>query len=110
MDVACGRILGGTASPEIIAALIEDFDIYEHFEERQLPALHELVLGLAQADSEAQLQSSPRVEINALNYQGRKALSWAAMRGDTASPRDYFKYERNPKSPASKTTSADLKR
>lgn len=37
MDVACARILGGTASPEITTALTEDFDIEEHLEERQFP-------------------------------------------------------------------------
>lgn len=66
VDVACGRISGGTASSETTAALIKDFDIYEYLEDRQLPALHKLVLGLAQADLEAQLQSSTRVQINAL--------------------------------------------
>lgn len=96
MDVACGRILGETASPEITAALVEDFDVYEYLEERKLPALHRLVLGLTGADLEAQLQSSTRVEINALDYQGRTALAWAAIRGDTASLKVLLKYGANP--------------
>ncbi|KAF6226103.1 hypothetical protein HO133_008968 [Letharia lupina] len=96
MDVACGRILGGTASPEITTALTEDFDIEEHLEERQLPVLHKIVLGLAEADLETQLRLSTMVKIDALDYQGRTALSWAAIRGDSASLNLLLKYGADP--------------
>lgn len=96
MDVASGRILGGTASPEITTALTEDFDIEEHLEERQLPVLHRIVLGLAEADLETQLRLSTMVKINALDYQGRTALSWAAIRGDSASLNLLLKYGADP--------------
>ena len=96
MDVACGRILGGTVSPEITAALSEDFDIKEYLEERQLPLLHKVVTGLAEADLETQLRLSTMVEINALDYQGRTALSWAAIQGDTVSLNLLLKYGADP--------------
>ena len=96
MDVACGRILGGTVSAEVTAALSEDFDIEEYLEERQMPVLHKIVLSLADADLETQLRLSTRAEVNALDYQGRTALSWAAIRGDTASLNLLLKHGADP--------------
>ncbi|KAI4281435.1 MAG: hypothetical protein L6R38_003703 [Xanthoria sp. 2 TBL-2021] len=96
MDVACGRILGGTVSAEVTAALSEDFDIEEYLEQRQMPVLHKIVLALAEADLEIQLGLSTKAEINALDYQGRTALSWAAIRGDTTSLNLLLEYGADP--------------
>ena len=95
MDVACGRVLGRTTTEEIIQALKEDFDIMEYLERLSMPTLQKIVLGLVDGDLETQLQLST-ADIDDMDYQGRTALSWAALRGDAEALHVLLRYGADP--------------
>ena len=84
MDVACGRILGQTADPRILAGLEEDADVEEYLELRPIPTVQGIMLGYTKGDLAAYLSIST-AGIDDVDYQGRTALSWAAIKGDQTS-------------------------
>lgn len=106
MDVACtklflmsgpkeyGKEWVSTLSRDFLAALKEDFDTEDYLERMQFPPLHKIILGILEADLETQLKLSTS-EIDSLDYQGRTALAWAAIRADERSLKTLLKYGAN---------------
>jgi ankyrin repeat protein len=80
---------------DILMALKGDFDLEEYMERRQFPILHQIVMGLVDADLEAQLRVST-AEIDSVDQQGLTALSWAATTGDIDSVETLLRHSANP--------------
>lgn len=79
----------------IISALREDYDVADYLNTLELPAFHRIVLGLVDANLQTQLSISAN-SINAIDWQGRTALSWAAARGDAHSVQLLLSHGANP--------------
>ncbi|KAK0701447.1 ankyrin repeat-containing domain protein [Apiosordaria backusii] len=84
-DIAWNKVFAGSAPPDCVAAIIDDFDGAEYLKVRKFPALHLIILGLVVGDLATQIQLTAEAGLDAYDWQGRTALSWAAAKGDADS-------------------------
>lgn len=106
MDVACTKLFSldrpktsvgkctSVIAPNFLSALKEDFSMDEYLERMQFPSLHRIVLGIISVSLRDSLETST-CDLDAVDYQGRTALSWAAIRADDASLKTLLEYGAN---------------
>ncbi|KAK3179767.1 hypothetical protein K4F52_008845 [Lecanicillium sp. MT-2017a] len=107
MDVACTKLFSldrpktsaerctSVIAPNFLSALKEDFSMDEYLERMQFPSLHRIVLGIISVSLRDSLETST-CDLDAVDYQGRTALSWAAIRADDVSLRTLLEFGANP--------------
>jgi hypothetical protein len=76
------KILGKSFSPATSLEFEAIFSDRECLEEMGFTYLHKLVLGITLGDLGSGIESMDESAINAVDNEGRTALSWAAQRGD----------------------------
>ena len=97
--IAWRRIFGGLGAASNTDTFQRMFDDDEFLDTRDFQPLHKIVLGISIVSLEQHLQLSTS-NIDAVDVDGRTALSWAATRGDFEAVKTLLSYCADPNVPS----------
>ncbi|KAL8804022.1 MAG: hypothetical protein Q9182_002813 [Xanthomendoza sp. 2 TL-2023] len=97
--IAWRRIFGGLGAASHTDTFQRMFDDDEFLDTRNFQPLHKIILGISTVSLEQHLQLSTS-NIDAVDADGRTALSWAATRGDFEAVRTLLSYYADPNVPS----------